>query len=98
MANRKWNLEASMSKLRPKSGGTLNDQFTDAARTVLQDSDVTDEMLHDSYILMADIVRTHGEQFLPIFERLHSEIEAREAKKSLLDTAIRMSRADQSRP
>jgi len=48
----------------------------------------------ESYVFMAEIVKTYGEQFLPIFERLHLEIEIRAEKRSLLETVTEVSKTN----
>jgi len=39
------------------------------------------------YRIMASVVRKHGDDFLPIFERLHKEIQAREERNKLKEIA-----------
>lgn len=51
---------------------------------------VTDEMLEQAYIIMAKIIRDHGEKYLPVFNRLHKEREARKAKQDLKNIALQI--------
>jgi hypothetical protein len=48
---------------------------------------VTDERLEDAYRTMAEIVSLYGETYLPIFARLHEELECRKGEKSMLRIA-----------
>lgn len=47
--------------------------------------------IQESYELMANIVTEHGEEYLPIFARLHDELENHIAKRNLLSTAFKIS-------
>jgi hypothetical protein len=48
---------------------------------------VTDEQVLDAYRTMAQIVSLHGDTYLPIFIRLHAELESRKSEKSMLKIA-----------
>ena len=92
MGEREWVIDDYLEKLHPQRSEKLSDRFAASSRQNVQDIDVTDELLYESYVFMADIVKTYGEQFLPIFERLHSEIEIRKEKRHLLKAAIDVSK------
>jgi len=47
--------------------------------------------IQEIYKLMANIVTEHGEDYLPIFERLHNELEDHMAKRKLLSKAFKIS-------
>ena len=94
MSEREWIIDDYLKRLYPRRSEKLSDHFVASSRQNVQDTDVTDELLYESYVFMAGIVRTYGEQFLPIFERLHSEIEIRAEKRSLLETAMKLSKAN----
>lgn len=47
--------------------------------------------IQEIYKLMADIVTEHGEDYLPIFERLHVELEEHMEKRRLLSKAFEIS-------
>lgn len=53
--------------------------------------DVPMEKLEEGYRIMAGIVRTQGEKYLPIFKRLHDEVMQRRAKQELLNVALQVS-------
>ena len=56
----------------------------------LTHADITDDRLRDAYRKMAEIISLQGdrgEAYLPIFARLHKEIQFRESNKSLLALA-----------
>lgn len=42
------------------------------------------------YKIMAKVVKKHGDDFLPIFERLHKEIQAREERNKLRNIALKV--------
>lgn len=94
MSEREWAIGDYLEKLDPRCSERLSDRFAESSRQNVEDIDVTDELLYESYVFMANIVRTYGEQFLPIFDRLHSEIEIREKKRSLLEVATEISKAN----
>lgn len=94
MSESEWDIDDYREKLYPQRGEKLLDSFAASGRSDIQDIDVTDELLHESYVFMAEIVKTYGEQFFPIFERLHLEIEIRAEKRSLLDTATELSKTN----
>lgn len=94
MSERDWVIDDYLEKLHPQRNEKLSDRFAASGRSNVEDIDVTDELLYESYVFMADIVKTYGEQFLPIFERLHSEIEIRAEKRSLLETVTEVSKTN----
>lgn len=49
---------------------------------------VTDEELERAYRIIAKIVHDYGDKYLPIFQRIHEEVEARKAKQGLKDIAL----------
>ncbi len=98
MADREWHINDYLGKLRPRRDDTLSDSFTASTRLYIEEKDITDEMLFESYTIMAHIVSAHGDNYLPIFERLHTEVENRKAKKELIDTAIKLSKNDMLLP
>lgn len=51
---------------------------------------VSDEDVAKAYKIMAGIVRDHGDKYLPVFQRLHDEMEARKAKQGLKDIALQI--------
>ena len=93
-ANRKceWNLDACLEKLRPRRSDRLSSNFTAHSRPHIKDSDVTDDMLLEGYAILAGIVKLYGDQYLPIFERLHLEIENRKTTRRLIDKALHVAK------
>jgi len=62
-------------------------QFNAASLT---HAEITDERLRQAYRKIAEIISLQGrrgEAYLPIFTRLHKEIQSRESNKSLLAMA-----------
>ncbi|MES9948455.1 MAG: hypothetical protein ABW118_05815 [Candidatus Thiodiazotropha sp.] len=86
-----WKLDECLEKLCPRLPDQLCDSFAKVSGHRFQAADVTDEMLEESYITIAKIVKTYGEDYLPIFERLHEERKSRQTKKALLDEALKIS-------
>jgi hypothetical protein len=87
-----WNVEDYLSRIVPKSGSGLKESFSVKAAPMIEDHEVTDEILHDCYAVMAEVVTRYGDTYLPIFERIHKELEARKKRQALLDKALRLSR------
>lgn len=89
-----WKPEGVLTKLYdgPHSQG-IQVEFK---RVSLKPSDVTDERLLSAYRAIAEIVAIHGEAYLPIFERPHSEVEHLERKSVLLDLARTVDEFDRS--
>jgi hypothetical protein len=50
---------------------------------------LSDDTLQKAYVIIAGIVTEHGEKYLPIFKRLHEEVEVRKAQRDLLAIAIK---------
>lgn len=55
-----------------------------------QQKTVTDEQLEKAHGIMARIVRDYGDQYLPIFKRLHEEKAARQANSDLKNIALQV--------
>ena len=72
-----------MGNLSRKAVSTAPRKFVGKFHEIIRDKDVTDKMLQESYIVMAEIVKCYGEHYLPIFERLHEEIDNRRKTRKL---------------
>lgn len=64
-----------------------NNQKTRVSR--LED-DVTMRELYECYNKLACIIKQHGDEYLPLFERVHNEIESRKEKSRMVDIALRV--------
>lgn len=51
---------------------------------------VTDQRLDEAYAIMAQIIRDHGDKYLPIFKRLHEERLQRKANSELKEIALQV--------
>ena len=80
-----WKPEGVLVKL--DEGSCSKQLVVEFKRVALNPSDITDERLLAAYRVMADIVSIHGESYLPIFERLHYEVEQLERRTGLLELA-----------
>jgi hypothetical protein len=49
---------------------------------------INDDELNRCYRIIACIVRDKGDKYLPIFQRVHDEIESRKANRKLKDIAL----------
>ena len=87
---RKWDKNTCLKRMAPKNG-RLSKIFEQKTRRTIQDKDVTDDLLEECYVMIARIVKQHGEEYLPIFERLHTEIEERKSRKKLIELAHNVS-------
>jgi len=89
MSECEWTVDDYLDKLYPQPRGRLSNSFAKSSSDRIQDKAVSDQVLLESYIVMAEIVQHYGEQYLPIFERLHEEIDSRQKKRELLDAALK---------
>lgn len=55
---------------------------------------VTDENMEAAYVIMAKIIRDHGDKYLPIFKRIHEERELRKANQDLRNIALQVAKTD----
>ena len=54
------------------------------------EEDVTMRELYECYNKLACIIKAHGDEYLPLFERVHNEIESRKEKNRMVDIALRV--------
>jgi len=83
-----WNVDRIICKYTPKSSGN---QCPTSAIEEQKTGSVSFEDIKESYELMANIVTEQGEEYLPIFSRLHDELESHIAKRNLLSIAFNVS-------
>lgn len=81
---RDWDIDTLVTKFDPRvscrnSSVNLKDRAVEA--------EVSYQDIKDAYLLAAMIVAEHGEEYLPIFERLQTELNSFSAKKKLVDKA-----------
>jgi hypothetical protein len=50
--------------------------------------EVSDDLVEEAYTAIASIVKTHGEKYLPLFERLHRERQKRVQQRDLMRVAL----------
>ena len=51
---------------------------------------VADEDLETAYKIMAIIVSNHGDKYLPVFKRIHEELEQRRTQQGLMNIALQI--------
>ena len=93
MRSRRWLIDDYIERLKPWRMAALASEFQKKALPPheLKKKDITDELLEECYLALAFIVDRYGEVYLPIFERLHLEIEERKKTKALLKEARQLS-------
>ncbi len=85
MPTLKWDIEECIDACRPKFNKRKN-------KNKLSESDVSFIDIEQSYKIVARIIATYGDKYLPIFERLHREIDKKKSIKHLLDIALNISK------
>ncbi len=85
-----WNVEDYIDRLLPVKG-ELSKAFKFAPPQQIKKEEITYEVIEECYVFMAHIVRDYGEQYLPIFERLHVELDVYKERQKMLDKALSVS-------
>lgn len=88
MHTHKWDLQKCLNQCSPKII-TMNHILTHER---LSSDDITLDLITEAYEVMARIVTQHGDRYLPIFQRLHNEIEEYRSHDSLLKLAKNIAR------
>jgi len=57
-----------------------------------QKHEITYKQIQECHKVAAQIVKEYGEDYLPIFERLHQEVKNHERKSRLLNTAFEIAK------
>jgi len=60
----------------------------------LKSGDITLELLDEAYKASAEIVKLHGDKYLPIFIRMHKEIEQRKNNQFYKEIALQIETDD----
>ncbi len=88
MKKKEWSAEECVMKWHSRVLTTRTDNHKPYKKQFfLKENDISLSILQESYELVAHIVAKHGEVYLPIFERLHTEIEQRKDKDDMLAKA-----------
>tara|TARA_R110000868_G_scaffold1211_2_gene9368 strand:- start:95309 stop:95578 length:270 start_codon:yes stop_codon:yes gene_type:complete len=58
------------------------------------EKDVSMRELYECYNKLACIIKEHGDEYLPLFERVHNEIESRKEKNRMVDIALRVAESN----
>jgi len=56
----------------------------------LTNADITIEFLQENYKIIASIIEQYGDIYLPIFIRIHKEVEQRKEYKSFKEIALQV--------
>jgi len=80
-----WNVRECIMKCSPNNGN--NKLPKENEQMQFSKSNIMFEDIVHAYELLASIVTEHGGRFLPIFERLHKEIEEHRSRSKLLKIA-----------
>lgn len=96
LVSREWHIDDYVERLKPVRMASISTEFVQTARRheKIEKHDVTDELLEECYVLVAKIVDCYGDAYLPIFERLHYELEQRRKQKDLINIAKRISKGE----
>lgn len=91
MPTYEWTITDYLSRLKPQRS---NKQSTSNSTKKKYDCDteIRFEDIMDAYQVMARIVSQHGENFLPLFQRLHDEIEKRKSQFDLMKLADKIAK------
>ncbi len=90
MPTLKWDIKESLAKCCPKA--VLVPAPNNIKKRQFKKRKVTYDELTKAYKYMAFIVTKYGDQYLPLFKRLHHELEKQREKNNLLETANKVSR------
>lgn len=91
MTSKEWDILDHYNKLEPCFSNRLSAQFRESSRVKLTDEDINYDLLHETYLIMADIINNYGEVYLPIFKRLDKEMAKYEKNNKLLEKAKKIS-------
>ena len=86
-----WKVEDYLFRIMPNKNLSLRESFSGTAAPVIEDHEITDEQLRECYAVMAEVITRYGDCYLPIFERIHKELETRKERQALLDKALKLS-------
>lgn len=84
MPTREWSLDSCLKNCKPK---VANLKKSGPSLSRIRGSDITLESVLEAYQLIAKIIAHYGNDYLPIFERLHNEMQKYQAQHSLLNIA-----------
>ncbi len=85
MPTLEWDIKDCLKRFNPKI--QTNSQKPNTHIKQLKKEDITLEDIILTYNIIAKIVTIYGDKYLPIFERLHHEIEKRKIKNKMLKLA-----------
>ena len=88
MPTKDWDVEAELTRIKSK----LYSIEKVVPAPCVYESDITYERLKNCYVTVAKIVATHGDVYLPIFERLHTELEEFKNKQDMLERAFQVAK------
>ena len=85
MPTLEWNVKDCLEKCSPKNLQKHVKVFNRPRRKISKN--LTFRELRDAYEHLAKIIAVYGDKYLPLFERLHSEITKLRSKNELLEVA-----------
>jgi len=90
-----WDIDEVIRRYSPNINNDSSNQITQPNKI----ETISYADIQDIYKLMANIITEHGEDYLPIFERLHDELEEHMEKRRLLSKAFEISnKTDDPKP
>tara|TARA_R110002095_G_scaffold200464_1_gene180725 strand:- start:96 stop:458 length:363 start_codon:yes stop_codon:yes gene_type:complete len=85
MPTLEWNVEKCLQKCRP---ALFFDRTIEQSKTRIRRARIIKlNEIQEAYEHLAKLISIYGDKYLPIFERLHSEISKRKSKNELLNIA-----------
>jgi len=91
MATHSWDVNRCINKLSPFSSGFKTN--SPSPRKAMTDSEISFADIKTAYDYIALIVARYGKTYLPLFERLHQEIDIIRSEEQLLELAFDVSSA-----
>ncbi|MGH1378972.1 MAG: hypothetical protein ACRBB3_09150 [Alphaproteobacteria bacterium] len=93
MPTLKWDIDKCLEQCRPTP---LSNHYYTANIHPKRPQGITPIEIRKAYNQIAKIIAIHGEKYLPLFRRLHTEIIKHREKNELLDIAKSISKEDLS--
>jgi len=87
VTTRKWSADECLKEWQSRNSKRYDVNSVESFQYITSDDEITLSVLKEAYQTAAKVVADHGDVYLPIFERLHNEIEQRKARDTMLAKA-----------
>ena len=88
MPTLEWDIESCIRNCSPKQGHISQIKKN---QKPLFSEEITPELIMKAYRIIADIINRHGDTYLPLFERLHVEVQKYKEQQDLITLAKNIS-------